>query len=46
MEPKPRYEKETFKPLRQNYLVTIGGALIKDDSEDFDYILIGSITID
>ena len=46
MELKPRYEKETFKPLLQNYSVTVGGALIKDDSEDFDYILIGTVTID
>ena len=46
MELKPRYEKETFKPLLQNYSVTVGGALIKDNSEDFDYILIGTVTID
>lgn len=46
MKLKPRCAKETFKPLIQNYSVNIEGALIKDDSEDFDYILIGSITID
>ncbi len=46
IELKPRYEKETFKPLSQNYSVTIGGALINDNSEDFDYILIGTVTID
>ncbi len=46
IELKPRYENETFKPLLQNYSVTVGGALINDDSEDFDYILIGTVTID
>lgn len=46
LELKPRYEKETFKPLSQNYSVTVGGALIKNDSEDFDYVLIGTVTID
>jgi hypothetical protein len=43
---KPRYEKETFKRLLQNYSVTVGAALTKDDSEDFDYLLIGAVTID
>ncbi len=46
MELKPRYEKETFKPLLQNYTVTVGGALIEDNSDDFDYILIGTVTLD
>ncbi len=46
IELKPRYEKETFKPLLQNYSVTVGGALIDDNSEDFDYIIIGSVTFD
>jgi hypothetical protein len=46
IELKPRYEKETFKPLLQNYSVTVGGALIKDDTEEFDYIFIGTVTID
>ncbi len=46
MELKPRYEKETFTPLLQNYSVTVGGALIEENSEDFDYIIIGSVTVD
>lgn len=46
MELKPRYEKETFKPLFQNYSVTVGGALIDENSKDFDYIIIGSVTVD
>lgn len=46
VELKPRFEKETFKPLLQNYSVTVNGALIKENSEDFDYILIGTVTID
>jgi len=46
IELKPRYEKETVKPLLQNYSVTVGGALIEDNSESFDYIIIGTVTID
>ena len=46
IELKPRYEKETFKTLLQNYSVTVGGALIDDNSEHFDYIIIGSVTVD
>jgi len=46
LELSPRYEKETFKPLTQNYSVTVGGALIKENSSEFDYMLIGSVTID
>ncbi|HWZ04660.1 MAG TPA: hypothetical protein VNX40_13680 [Mucilaginibacter sp.] len=46
LELRPRYEKETFKHLTQNYSVTVGGALIKENSSEFDYILIGSVTID
>ncbi|MEZ2339243.1 hypothetical protein AB6735_26600 [Mucilaginibacter sp. RCC_168] len=46
LELSPRYEKETFKPLTQNYSVTVGGALIKENLSEFDYILIGSVTID
>ncbi|UWX55741.1 hypothetical protein NYZ99_04765 [Maribacter litopenaei] len=46
LELRPRYEKETFKPLSQHYSVTVGGALVKEDSDEFDYIIIASITID
>ena len=42
----PRYEKTTFKPLTQNYSVTVGGALVTKDTDEFDYIIIGSMTID
>jgi hypothetical protein len=42
----PQYENETFKPLTHNYSVTVGGALIQQDSDEFDYILIGSVMID
>lgn len=42
----PRYAKETFKPLGQHYSVTVGGALVTADNDDFDYIIIGSVTID
>ena len=46
IELRPRYEKETFKLLSQYYSVTVGGALVKEDSDEFDYIIIGSVTID
>jgi hypothetical protein len=46
IELRPRYEKETFKPLLQNYSVTVGGALIEDNSDKSDYIIIGTVTID
>src|SRR5690606_35641133 len=46
IELRPRYEKETFKPLSQYYSVTVGGGLVKEDSAEFDYIIIGSVTID
>ena len=46
IELKPRYEKETFKPLAQHYSVTVGGALVKEENDEFDYIIIGSVTID
>lgn len=42
----PRYEKTTFKPLTQNYSITVGGALVTKDTDEFDYIIIGSVTID
>ncbi|TCC87358.1 hypothetical protein EZ428_21925 [Pedobacter frigiditerrae] len=42
----PRYEKTTFRPLTQNYSVTVGGALVTKDTDEFDYIIIGSVTID
>jgi|SRR6185503_10184674 len=42
----PRYANETFKPLTQHYAVTVGGSLVNQDSNEFDYILIGSVTID
>ena len=42
----PRYEKETFRPLLQNYSVNVGGALVTDNSDEFDYIIIGTVTVD
>lgn len=46
IELRPRYENESFKTLNQYYSVTVGGALIKENSDEFDYIIIGSVTID
>ncbi|MBX9782524.1 MAG: hypothetical protein K2X48_04435 [Chitinophagaceae bacterium] len=42
----PRYEKTAFKPLSQYNSVTVGGALVTENSDGFDYIIIGSVTID
>ncbi|PHQ28865.1 hypothetical protein [Leeuwenhoekiella nanhaiensis] len=46
IELRPRYEKEAFKPLGQYYSVTVGGALVKEENDEFEYIIIGSVTID
>ena len=46
LELKPRYEKEKFKQLGQFYPVTISGALINEENDEFDYIIIGSVTLD
>lgn len=42
----PRYEKTTFKPLSQYYSVTVGGSLVTQNLDEFDYIIIGSVSID
>jgi hypothetical protein len=42
----PRYEKTTFNQLLQHYPVTIGGALVTENLGEFDYIIIGSVTLD
>lgn len=46
IELKPRYEKETFKPLGQYYSVTVGGALVDEKNDEFDYIITGNVTLD
>lgn len=46
IELKPINEMETFKPLGQYYSVTVGGALVDEKNEEFDYIIIGSVTLD
>ena len=42
----PRYEKTNFKPLLQLYSVTVGGTLVTADTDEYDYVIIGSVTID
>lgn len=42
----PINEKETFTPLTQYYSVMINGALVKEDSEESEHILTGSVTWD
>ena len=46
MELRPRYEGGTFKPLEQFYSVTVGGALVHPQTNETDYVMIGSVTMD
>ena len=46
IELEPRYEKDTFKPLAQFYSVTIGGALVNEAKDEFDYVIAGTVTLD
>jgi len=46
MELEPRYEGDSFKPLGQHYSVTVGGALIHPQTNEADYVLIGTVTLD
>ncbi|MET0759221.1 MAG: hypothetical protein ABWZ56_02300 [Flavobacterium sp.] len=46
IELKPRFEKTTFNSLAQNYSVTVNGALKNPNTDEFDFIIIGSVTID
>jgi len=41
-----RYEGESLMVLNLNYSVKIGGALVTEDTDESDYILIGNITFD
>lgn len=41
----PRYENEDFRKLLKNESITVGGALIKDNSDEFEYILIADIML-
>jgi hypothetical protein len=42
----PRFENTTFKPLIQNYSITINGSLKSPNSDELDFIIIGNVTID
>lgn len=42
----PRYKDETFKPLQQYYSVTINGALVCEQTNEQDFIIIGNVTYD
>jgi len=42
----PRYEKTSFNTLSQNYSVTVGGALVTKDTDEFDYIIIGDVILE
>ena len=41
-----RYKNEKLKSLEQYYSVNVGGALVNEGSDEFDYIIIGSATLD
>lgn len=42
----PRIANEKFKLLSQYYSITVNGALINENLTDFDFIIIGSVTLD
>jgi hypothetical protein len=42
----PRIKDETFKPLQQYYSVTVNGALINEETDELDFIIIGNVTYD
>ena len=42
----PRFKDETFKPLQQYYSVTINGALVNEETNEQDFIIIGNVTYD
>lgn len=42
----PRYQGETFKPLLQHLSVTLSGTLVHPETNETDFILIGTVTID
>lgn len=46
MKLQPRYENETFKSLSQFYSVTVNGALVNESSTEFEFIIIGTVTLD
>ncbi len=46
IELKPRNEKETFKPLGQYYSVTVEGVLVDEKKDEFEYLIIGTVTLD
>jgi len=41
---RPRYAGDSFASLTAENSITIGGALIKEGSDELDYLLIGSLT--
>ncbi|MCR5861676.1 hypothetical protein LRS05_05795 [Flavobacterium sp. J372] len=43
---KPANDKETFKPLLQNYSVIAHGSLTDEDNTTSEPILYGSVTVD
>jgi hypothetical protein len=41
----PRYQGDNFETLIKRKQLTVGGALIKDNSDETDYILIGDLKL-
>ena len=42
---KPRFADETFEHLFKNGYLTVNGALVDKNSENFDFVLIGSLSL-
>lgn len=42
----PRIKNETFKQLKQYNSVTVNGALINEETNELDFIIIGNVTYD
>ncbi len=45
LEVRPRFADKSFEISVQDRPITVNGALIKSDSDDFEFIFIGSLTI-
>ena len=41
----PRYQGDNFEALIKKRQLTVGGSLIKNNSDETDYILVGSLKI-
>ena len=42
----PRFKDDTFEPLQQYYSVTVNGSLIDEETNEQEFIIVGSVTYD